>query len=126
MQYKNDKTVRIMKADRIFRKAVDDLFELAKEVLFELIRIDNPTYDGGDVEIDVTDAGLNNVIIWGDDCDYYGVYAGAIDITSISFDGNNIYVCDEEQKEIEFQNLPLGSMVFVINGIQIMLDNKKN
>lgn len=114
-----------MKADRILGKAVDDLFELAKEVFFELIRLDNPTYDGGDVEIDVTDADLTNVVIWGDDCDYYGVYASAIDITSISFDGNNIYVYDDEQKEINFQNLPLSSMVFVINGIQNMLDNKK-
>ena len=119
-----------MKADRIFRKAVDDLFELAKEILFELIRFDNPTYDGGDVEIDVTDADLTNVIILGDvygnDCDYYPVNASGIDITSISFDGNNIYLYDEEQNEINFQNLPLNSMVFVINGIEEILNNKKN
>ena len=116
-----------MEADKIFNKAIDDLFELAKARLFELIRIVNPTYDGGDVEIDVTDADLTNVVIWGNDCDYYGVYAGAIDINSISFDGNNIYVYDEDdEKEIDFRDLPLDSMVFVINGIEIMLNNKKN
>ena len=115
-----------MKADKIFSKAIDDLFELAKEVLFELIRVDNPTYDGGDVEIDVTDANLTKVVIWGDDCDYYGVYANAIDIASISFDGNNIYLYDDEQNEVNFQNMPLNSMVFVINGIEEILNNKKN
>jgi len=115
-----------MEAEKIYNKALNDLFELAKARLFELIRIDNPTYDGGDVEIDVIDADLTNVVIWGDDCDYYGIYAKAIDIASISFDGNNIYVYDEEQNEINFQNMPLNSMVFVINGIEEMLDNKKN
>ena len=115
-----------MEAEKIYNKALNDLFELAKARLFELIRIDNPTYDGGDVEIDVIDADLTNVVIWGDDCDYYGVYANAIDIASISFDGDNIYVYDEEQNEINFQNMPLNSMVFVINGIEEMLNNKKN
>ena len=119
-----------MEAEKIYNKVLNDLFELAKARLFELIRIDNPTYDGGDVEIDVTDADLTNVIIWGDvygnDCDYYPVNASGIDITSICFDGNNIYLYDDEQNEVNFQTMPLNSMVFVINGIQNMLDNKKN
>lgn len=117
-----------MEAEKIYNKALNDLFELAKARLFELIWDVNPNYDGGDVEIVVTDDYLTNVIIWGDDYDdygNYGVYASAIDITSICFDGKNIYLYDDG-KEINFQNLPLNSMVFVINGIEKMLDNKKN
>ena len=104
-----------MEAEFIYNKAQADLIDLATQLLSE-IKSDK-------IEITIYDVDLTNVIVWGEDED--GILAKGFDVETIYFDGKNIEIYNEENEYRNFFELPLNSMVFVINGLKEILEQIK-
>lgn len=109
-----------MKAEIIYNKAQADLIDLAKALLSEITE----KIKSDKIDITIYDVDLTNVIVWGEDVSYDGILAKGFDIERIYFDGKNIELYNEEEYR-NFFELPLNSMVFVINGLEEILKQIK-
>ena len=118
---KHNKTLSIMKAEMIYNEAVEKLTNLVKDMMIRLYNNDKQkgiidadediTKDGYVVDVLEYGKDLSDVMYYNDDiCHFNTDY---IDVACIWYDGKNILLFDDEQRELYFVNLPLNSMVFI-------------
>lgn len=109
-----------MNAGEIYNDASSKLINLATELLIKITKnIRTNRINVTDYDVDLT-----NVIVWGEDESYDEILAKGFDIEVIYFDGKNIEIYNEEEYR-NFFELPLNSMVFVINGLEEILKQTK-
>ena len=68
---------------------------------------------------------MANVIIWGGDYNYDGVCAKSFNVETISFDGMNIVLFNEDGDDVRFTELPANSMVFVCNCLEEIANKER-
>ena len=107
-----------MNAGEIYNDASSKLINLATELLIKITE----NIKTNRINVTEYDVDLTNVIVWGED----EILAKGFDIETIYFDGKNIEIYNEEEEYRNFFELPMNSMVFVVNGIEDILKEIKN